>query len=198
MRRLPRQARGRERVERILAAAAEEFVSQGFDGTTMTAIAARADTSIGSVYQFFRDKPAILDALVDRYRVDLADIGSDLLPGDGGERGQDLVEALDPVVDRLVGYCRDNPAFPALLALAAARSVERSGESVHRALRDVVARILAVKHRDPVLVDRTAIVLTDIVAGVLPLAVADDAMVAHLKAAMVGYLERIAGPDAAS
>jgi AcrR family transcriptional regulator len=67
MRRKPRQARSQERVNRILAVAEDLFASQGYTATTTNAIAAQAQVSIGSLYQFFPDKNAILQALALRY-----------------------------------------------------------------------------------------------------------------------------------
>jgi AcrR family transcriptional regulator len=67
LRRQPRQARSQERVNRILAVAQAMFVAQGYDATTTNAIAARAQVPIGSLYQFFPDKAAILQALAIQY-----------------------------------------------------------------------------------------------------------------------------------
>jgi AcrR family transcriptional regulator len=194
VRKIPRQARGRERVDRILLAAAEEFAVNGFDSTTTSAIAARAGTSIGSVYQFFGDKASILDALVERYRADLSEIAAGVAqPAPPSVEGRSHAETLDPVVDRLVTYGRVNPAFTTLLSHASHGPREQAGGSVHQALQDVVSRILSVKHGDPLAVERMSAVLTHILAGLLPLAVARDDVVPHLKATMVGYLVQITG-----
>jgi len=67
LRRLPRQARSRQRVDRILDAAAEVFLEVGYNAATTHMIAARADTAIGSLYQFFPDKWAIFQALELRH-----------------------------------------------------------------------------------------------------------------------------------
>lgn len=67
MRRQPRQARSQERVTQILDVAEQMFISEGYDATTTNAIAARAKVPIGSLYQFFPDKAAILQALTGRY-----------------------------------------------------------------------------------------------------------------------------------
>ena len=67
MRRKPRQARSQERVKRILDVAEELFIAEGYTATTTNAIATRAQVSIGSLYQFFPDKGAILQALALRY-----------------------------------------------------------------------------------------------------------------------------------
>ncbi len=62
--RAPRRARGQLRVEALLSSAAEVFTQKGFDAATMTEIAAQAESSIGSLYQFFRTKEAVAEALV--------------------------------------------------------------------------------------------------------------------------------------
>ncbi|KAM3097237.1 TetR/AcrR family transcriptional regulator [Phormidesmis sp. 146-12] len=67
MRRQPRQARSQERVNHILDVAEQLFISEGYEATTTNAIATRAKVSIGSLYQFFPDKAAILHALAIRY-----------------------------------------------------------------------------------------------------------------------------------
>jgi AcrR family transcriptional regulator len=67
MRRQPRQARSKERVDRVLDVAEEMFISDGYDATTTNTIAARAKVPIGSLYQFFPDKGAIVEALTIRY-----------------------------------------------------------------------------------------------------------------------------------
>lgn len=65
--RLPKQARSRERFDRILDAAAALFAEIGYDAVTTDDIAARANTSVGGLYRFFPDKLAIFHALADRY-----------------------------------------------------------------------------------------------------------------------------------
>lgn len=67
MRRQPQQARSQERVKQILDVAEQLFVETGYDSTTTRAIASQAGVSVGSLYQFFPDKEAILKALAIQY-----------------------------------------------------------------------------------------------------------------------------------
>jgi len=52
LRRLPQQARSRERFNRILDAAAELFAEIGYESATTDEIAKRANTSVGGLYRF--------------------------------------------------------------------------------------------------------------------------------------------------
>jgi AcrR family transcriptional regulator len=67
LRRQPQQQRGKQRVEKILIAAAEVFAEAGFAAATIQQIADRASTAVGSIYQFFPDKLAIFNALLTEH-----------------------------------------------------------------------------------------------------------------------------------
>lgn len=71
VRKQPQQIRSQRRVEKILTAAIEVFREVGFDAATTNEIAARAEVSIGSLYQFYPNKSAILNALGTRCLTDL-------------------------------------------------------------------------------------------------------------------------------
>jgi AcrR family transcriptional regulator len=62
-----RQERGARRYEQIVAAAAGLFAERGFDGTSMNAIAKAAGVAIGSIYQYFPSRDAVVDAVADAY-----------------------------------------------------------------------------------------------------------------------------------
>ena len=66
-RKRPSQARSKATVEAILVAAAQVFQRQGYAGATTDRIAERAGVSVGSLYQYFPNKDAILVALTERH-----------------------------------------------------------------------------------------------------------------------------------
>ncbi|PVX71616.1 TetR/AcrR family transcriptional regulator [Paraburkholderia unamae] len=63
----PKRERGRQRVAAIMDAAVAVFSEKGYDAATMTEIAARSATAIGSLYRFFPTKEALAEALLQRY-----------------------------------------------------------------------------------------------------------------------------------
>jgi AcrR family transcriptional regulator len=65
-RRIPRQMRAEETVATILEGAAQILEAGGLTAFTTNAVAARAGVSIGTLYQYFADKQAILRAIAER------------------------------------------------------------------------------------------------------------------------------------
>lgn len=66
-RKRPRQDRSRVTVEAILAATARVLVKHGFDRLTTNAVADAAGVSIGSLYQYFPNKEALVAALIEQH-----------------------------------------------------------------------------------------------------------------------------------
>src|SRR5580698_691309 len=62
----PRQRRAREKVELILEATMRLLERDGLAALTTNAVAAKAGVSIGTLYQYFASKDAILDELARR------------------------------------------------------------------------------------------------------------------------------------
>jgi AcrR family transcriptional regulator len=70
-RKRPRQARSRDTVDAILAATTRVLVKRGFHGLTTNAVAIAAGISIGSLYQYFPNKEALVAALIERHIEDM-------------------------------------------------------------------------------------------------------------------------------
>lgn len=66
-RKRPRQARSKETVDTLLEATARVLVKQGFDGLTTNSVATAAGVSIGSLYQYFPNKEALVAALIEKH-----------------------------------------------------------------------------------------------------------------------------------
>jgi len=66
-RKTPLQARSKATVDAILAAAAQVLKRKGYAAATTDRIAERAGVSVGSLYQYFPNKDAILVALAERH-----------------------------------------------------------------------------------------------------------------------------------
>lgn len=112
MRRQPRQARSQERVNQILDVAEQMFISEGYDATTTNAIAARAKVPIGSLYQFFPDKGAILQALTMRYMELLHQRFTELHTAE--TVGLPLPTYVNQVIDATDQFFSDYPGYHAI------------------------------------------------------------------------------------
>jgi AcrR family transcriptional regulator len=116
MRRPARQQRSQATLERILQSAGHSFDEVGVDASTMDAIAERANTSIGSVYRFFKDKDALVLTLMERWRTRAADVFIDL---HSDERlTADADEVLADFIDRFAHLIAETPGARGLLASA--------------------------------------------------------------------------------
>lgn len=66
-RKKPTQARSKATVDAIVVAAAQVLQSKGYAGATTDRIAERAGVSVGSLYQYFPNKDALIVALAERH-----------------------------------------------------------------------------------------------------------------------------------
>ena len=111
LRRVPVQGRSLARVNRMLDSCAELVDEVGYDGLTTTLLAERASVAIGSVYQFFPDKRAIVQALamrnVDAY---VARVSERIKDG----TVTDWPDAVDIAMDQYIDMHRTTPGFRTL------------------------------------------------------------------------------------
>jgi AcrR family transcriptional regulator len=111
-RRVPMQERSKARFERILDAADGLFAEVGYAAATTEEIAARAETSIGSVYQFFPDKKALFGALRTRYLERARDLFEGLL--DERALTRPWQSLLDDIIDAFWRFHCEMPGFRAV------------------------------------------------------------------------------------
>ena len=72
MRKHPRQRRSRQLVDSLIEATGRALVEYGLDHTTTVRIAEIAGVSVGSLYQYFEGKEALVEALMDKLAGDIA------------------------------------------------------------------------------------------------------------------------------
>jgi AcrR family transcriptional regulator len=65
-RKTPQQARSRDMIDRILAAAAQVLAERGYAGLSTNRVAGRAGVSVGSLYRYFADKNELIEELRSR------------------------------------------------------------------------------------------------------------------------------------
>ncbi|GIJ47398.1 TetR family transcriptional regulator [Virgisporangium aliadipatigenens] len=111
LRRVPVQGRSVARVNRMLDACAQLVDEVGYDGLTTTLLAERAGVAIGSVYQFFPDKRAIVQALTLR---NLEAYLHRLVDRMEQEEAADWWGAVDAAIDEYIAMHRSVPGFRTL------------------------------------------------------------------------------------
>ena len=107
-RRSPVQARSRERVERILDAAARVVVEVGVDALTTRNVAEGAGVPVASLYQYFADKEEILLALVER---DLAEMDAQVAEDLAALRELSVRAIVETTINAFVKVYHRRPSF---------------------------------------------------------------------------------------
>lgn len=107
-RRSPVQRRSRERVERILDAAADLISEQGVAGLTTRAVAARAGVPVASIYQYYADKDEIVVALVER---DAAEMDARVAEAIGALEKLSIRSVVEATMRAFVSVFHRRPAF---------------------------------------------------------------------------------------
>lgn len=136
--RAPRRLRGHARVEALLSAAARVFADKGYDAATTTEIAAAAQSSIGSLYQFFPTKEAVAQALIG---LQAADLGARLAAMAEASPGWSLDELARRLAGALIDFRASHPSFARLIDTPGAPASIALG--VRRGMRGQLVAILA-------------------------------------------------------
>ena len=106
-----RNARGEQRLQDLLRAAATVFGRLGYHETTTNAIALEAGVSPATLYQFFPNKEAIASALASMYAHEMAEAEQAIDP----EGKLDFTAAVTELVDLCIGYNQKHPEFHTLV-----------------------------------------------------------------------------------
>ncbi|MEV6832206.1 TetR/AcrR family transcriptional regulator [Amycolatopsis sp. NPDC051102] len=120
-RKQPRQVRAELTRQRILTAAAHVFAAHGYAAGTTNRIAEQAGVSIGSLYQYFPNKDAILAELLTRHLDDGAAAAAKIRIGDLPGPIEDILRLL---VRSAIDSHLDDPQLLRLLNEQAPRPAE--------------------------------------------------------------------------
>ncbi|MEU5793417.1 TetR/AcrR family transcriptional regulator [Streptomyces lavendulae] len=195
-RRKPRQVRAELTRERILDAAAQVFAAYGYAAGTTNRIAEHARLSIGSLYQYFPNKDAILAELLVRH----IDRGTwegaeelDMGPGS-------LTETVRALVRDAIDHHRDDPQLLRIMIEEAPMSAELI-EAIERHGKARVSQVRAVLARHPDVRVRDLDMAAELVVGTVEMnthklmATPHLNQVERLEAELVAMITRYLGGD---
>lgn len=191
-RKLPVQARSRAMVDSLLEATTRILVRDGWDGLSTNQVARLAGVSVGSLYQYFPSKEALVKAVLERWgqrlMEDMTSLASSFV-------NASLDDAVKAVVNASLDLCRVDP----VLQRALAQNVPRLGvrdeyENLNRRLVDLLATWLS-EHREKLGVDDPALaahVVVHVLDGLTENALLYRPELIH-SASFQRHLERLVG-----
>jgi AcrR family transcriptional regulator len=196
MKRQPTQERSQQRRDRILRVTGELLNEGDYAAINVAAIAARAETSVGSIYQYFPNKDAILHALAEAYLEDMYETMASVFR-DVNTRS--VEEQVERVMGWLTDYSESHPGIHHVLKSDwVSGDIKAAVDSMHVALKDAVSSTIATFA--PNLSDERrkicAEVILSITDGLMPrMAVATgierEQIADEMKRAMIVYLKDI-------
>lgn len=192
-RKMPRQGRSADTVRAIVEAAARILEQDGLGAFTTNAVAERAGVSIGSLYQYFPGKEALIGALIVR-ETSLLIAECEAVVADANGRA-----ALKGLIGSAVNHQLRRPALARLLDLEEARlpfdeDTQRVTCRLHSILLSILARPDLPQQPDP---DVAAQDVLAIIKGMVDAAGERserdrDALGARVGRAVYGYLDNAA------
>lgn len=155
-----KQARARATVDAILEASARILIDAGWDGLSTNRVAELAGVSIGSLYEYFRDRHALIEALHERH---LARGEALLAEASARAAPRDAVALVAMIVDGFVAIHQDNPRLHRVLSsgVAVSPAVRARIAALSEAVVDLVASALDGRAQEPRLAARLIVDTAD-------------------------------------
>jgi AcrR family transcriptional regulator len=107
------QERSRATVDALIEATARILVKEGFDCASTNRIAEQAGVSVGSLYQYFPGKDALVAAVIDRHREQIRQVARNAL---AKAAGQPFEPAVRTIVVAAIEAHRVDPKLHRVLA----------------------------------------------------------------------------------
>lgn len=192
-RKQPQHPRSRATVDAILEAAADLLEARGLGGYNTNAVAAHAGISIGSLYQYFPGKDAVMAALIRRETALL------LAEAEAAKAFPGAREGLIQLINAAVRHQLRRPVLARLIDLEEVRlPLDHDNRGVDASLTALVTAVLRrpgiARVPDPALAagDLVAIIRGMVDAAWLRGERDEVALARRVRAAAFGYLERAA------
>lgn len=141
-RKKPTQRRSRVTVDAIIEGAAQVLRSRGYEAASVALIAERAGVSVGSIYQYFPSKEALLAAVMERH---LAEFDGHLQTALPIALDLPLADAIELLVDATVSAHLEDVALHQVLVQEAPRvgRLDRYHQSLERLMEMLVSFLSA-------------------------------------------------------
>lgn len=170
-RRMPRQARSRATVDAILDATAHVLTERGYARANTNLIAATAGVSIGSLYQFFPSKEALVTALRRRHAEQMRNMVREMV---GTIADQPLTDAVPLFVHAVIAAHLIDPQLHRVLDQEVPRRDLADGrEDIDSDFRETIRAVLALHRNDilPADLDVASLVLVRMIDALVHTAV---------------------------
>ncbi|WP_446742990.1 TetR/AcrR family transcriptional regulator [Silvibacterium acidisoli] len=186
----PRQERSERRLAGFLDVAGKLFAEAGYEGLTMTEVAALSGSSIGALYNYFPDKQSLAFTLAKQYVQELEARWKPLIEQAGALTHAEFAGLF---IDRITEFVRERPAY---LKLVAAPVRFRRDPAARKASRLTIAKAFLAQH--PQLAQERALLIANvtiqIVTGMMAMyedadQTAKTAVVDEFKKVLASYLE---------
>lgn len=199
-RKKPQQRRSRVTIDAIFEAAIQVLLAEGLDKITTIQIADRAGVSVGSVYQYFPNKRALLAAVVRRHIGEVVDA---TIAACQSAHGKSVAEMCAAMMDAFVTAKARRPEVSRALYLPTAlvnadAIVKEESARCARAVHDMLvtasdARFAQAQEVSGVLIASLVGPTRAAIEGHADLS-AFDGLKQHLTALGVGYLKEVSTP----
>lgn len=198
---VPQQARGKDKVARVLAAADRIMATEGAEAITTVRIAAEAGVSVGSLYRYLPNREAIIESLARQYLGLLEQEMDSLIERVRTHPEDDLVDA---GVETFANFYRSHPGFRALWfsrhLSEETRMLDRAHKSVmaHRIRELLVSQDIGRSDEATLQIGRSIQLATDAIIqeAFRTSSSGDPGLLAQLKAMIRSYLATIAAEGA--
>ena len=149
-RKSPVQARSAASVDAILEATIQVLLNVGKERLTTTSVALRAGVSVGTLYQYFPNKSALLQAALKRHLTEVADAVERVCKEQEGGTLREMVTALIPAF--LQAKMRDAKASVALYSVSSDVDGAKMAQQMGTRANKAIVRMLA-SAREPLTTD---------------------------------------------